>query len=367
MRKKFPKAKYYKDWRKLYEKEGKHFDAVSVGTPDHNHAIIAFFAMQMGKHVYVQKPLTHDIYESRILTEAADRYKVVTQMGDQGSSHDGQKLMKEWYDAGIIGDAHTVYCWTDRPVWPQGIPWPQKAAAIPAGLDWDLWLGTAQNRNYIENMIPFNWRGWWDFGTGALGDMGCHIIGPIFKILDLGYPTTVHASASTIYSGVFTEAFYPESGPVSSSLSFNYEMKNGKNLKLLWMDGGIQPERPEELKANELMGGGGNGMLIVGTKGKMMCDYYGANPQLLPTSLTNETKVPEKYPRVPNSYKGHYVQWVNAAIAGYGKGVTSSPFKDYAGPLSESVLMGNLALLSFNYREKKTGRRLYISRQRHNT
>ena len=119
------------------------------------------------------------------------------------------------------------------------------------------------------------------------------------------------------------------------------------------MDGGIQPERPEELKANELMGGGGNGMLIVGTKGKMMCDYYGANPQLLPTSLTNETKVPEKYPRVPNSYKGHYVQWVNAAIAGYGKGVTSSPFKDYAGPLSESVLMGNLALLSFNYREKK--------------
>lgn len=352
LRKKFPKAKYYKDWRKLYEKEGKNFDAVSVGTPDHNHAIIAFFAMQMGKHVYVQKPLTHDIFESRILTEAADRYKVVTQMGDQGSSHDGQRLMKEWYDAGIIGEAHTVYCWTDRPVWPQGIPWPEKAAPIPSGLDWDLWLGTAQKHNYIDNMVPFNWRGWWDFGTGALGDMGCHIIGPVFKILDLGYPTSVHASASTIYSGVFTEAFYPESGPVSSSLSFNYEMKNGKNIKVLWMDGGIQPERPEELKPNEQMGGGGNGALIVGTKGKMMCDIYGGSPQLLPTTLTKETKVPEKYPRVENSFKGHYIQWVNAAIAGYEKGVVSSPFKDYAGPLSESVLMGNLALLSFNYREK---------------
>ena len=352
LRKKFPKAKYYKDWRKLYEKEGKNFDAVSVGTPDHNHAITAFFAMQMGKHVYVQKPLTHDIFESRILTEAADRYKVVTQMGDQGSSHDGQRLMKEWYDAGIIGEAHTVYCWTDRPVWPQGIPWPQKAAPIPSGLDWDLWLGTAQKHNYIDNMVPFNWRGWWDFGTGALGDMGCHIIGPVFKILDLGYPTSVHASASTIYSGVFTEAFYPESLPVSSSLSFNYELKNGKNIKLLWMDGGIQPERPEELKSNEQMGGGGNGALIVGTKGKMMCDIYGGSPQLLPTTLTKETKVPEKYPRVENSYKGHYVQWVKAAIAGYQKGVVSSPFKDYAGPLSESVLMGNLALLSFNYREK---------------
>lgn len=353
-RKKFPKAKYYKDWRKLFEKESKNFDAVSVGTPDHNHAIIGFHAMQLGKHVYVQKPLSHDIYESRMLTEAADRYKVITQMGDQGASHDDQRLMKEWYDAGIIGEAESVYCWTDRPVWPQGIPWPKKAAPIPAGLDWDLWLGTAQNHNYIENMVPFNWRGWWDFGTGALGDMGCHIIGPVFKVLDLGYPTSVHASASTIYSGVFTEAFYPESGPVSSSLSFDYEMKSGKKIKLFWMDGGIQPERPSELKPNELFGGGGNGMLIVGTKGKMMCDFYGAKPQLLPTKLTDETKVPQKYKRVEGSYKGHYVQWVNACIAGYGKGEVSSPFKDYAGPLSESVLMGNLALLSFNYREKNT-------------
>lgn len=353
LRKKFPKAKYYKDWRKLFEKEYKNFDAASVGTPDHNHAIIAFHAMQLGKHVYVQKPLTHDIYESRMLAEAAERYKVVTQMGDQGSSHDDQRLMKEWYDAGIIGDVHTVYCWTDRPVWPQGIPWPDKKVPVPAGLDWDLWLGTANNHDYIDNLVPFNWRGWWDFGTGALGDMGCHIIGPVFKILDLGYPTSVHASASTVYSGIFTEAYYPESGPVSSSLNFNYQMKNGKNIKLYWLDGGIQPERPDELKSNELLGGGSNGALIIGTKGKMTCDIYGSNAQLLPLSLTKETKVAQKYPRVQGSFRGHYIQWVDACRAGYEKAVVSSPFAGYAGPLSESILMGNLALLSFNLREKK--------------
>lgn len=326
---------------------------MSVGTPDHNHAIIAFFAMQLGKHVYVQKPLTHDIHESRILTEAAMKYKVVTQMGDQGASHDGWRLMKEWYDAGIVGEVHTVHCWTDRPVWPQGIPWPKGKASVPSGLDWDLWLGTAPHRDYAENVVPFNWRGWWDYGTGALGDMGCHIIGPAFKILDLGYPTSVHASASTIYSGIFEEAYYPESGPVSSSMNFNYKLKNGKNIKLYWMDGGIQPERPPELQPNEKMGGGSNGALFMGTKGKMMCDIYGGDPQLLPIAKTNEVKVPQKYPRVQGSYKGHYIQWVDACRAGVEKGVVSSPFEGYAGPLSESVLMGNLALLSFNLREKR--------------
>ena len=339
LRKKFPKAKYYKDWREMYEKEHKHFDAVSVGTPDHNHAIIAFHAMQLGKHVYVQKPLTHDIYEARILTEAADRYKVVTQMGDQGSSHDDLRISREWYDAGVIGDVHSVYCWTDRPVWPQGIPWPNKKFTVPAGLDWDLWLGTAEKHDYIENLVPFNWRGWWDFGTGALGDMG--------------YPTSVHASASTIYSGIFEEAYYPESGPVSSFLTFNYKLKNGKDIKLVWMDGGIQPERPEELKPNEQFAGGGNGALLIGTKGKLTFDVYGAKPQLLPTSRTAETHVEKKYPRVPGSFMGHYVQWVDACRAGYEKAVVDSPFKDYAGPLTESILMGNLALLSFNFREKK--------------
>ncbi|RYY10758.1 MAG: Gfo/Idh/MocA family oxidoreductase, partial [Cytophagaceae bacterium] len=185
----FPKAEYYKDWRKLFDKEAKHFDAVSVSTPDHNHANVALAAMQRGKHVYVQKPLTHDIYEARMLTEAAQRHKVVTQMGNQGASNDGVRQLREWYDAGLLGNVHTVYCWTDRPVWPQGIAWPSTPAAIPSTLDWDLWLGTAPQRNYVDKLVPFNWRGWWDYGTGALGDMGCHLVEAPFRVLNLQYPT----------------------------------------------------------------------------------------------------------------------------------------------------------------------------------
>src|SRR5687768_17003542 len=177
----FSKSKYYKYWPVLFEKEGKNFDAVSVSTPDHNNAVQALAAMKLGKHVYVQKPLTHDLYEARVLTDAAKRYKVVTQMGNQGASGDGVRQLMEWYDAGIIGDVHTVYCWTDRPVWPQGIPWPRAKAEVPKELDWDLWLGTAPYKDYIEKLVPFNWRGWWDYGTGALGDMGCHIVAPAFS------------------------------------------------------------------------------------------------------------------------------------------------------------------------------------------
>jgi len=151
----FPKAKYVKDWRELLEKDHKNFDAVSVSTPDHNHAIIAYHAMQLGKHVYVQKPLTHDIWEARLLTDAAKKFKVVTQMGNQGASNDGTRLMAEWYDAGLIGDVDTIYCWTNRPVWPQGIKWPDPSTNIPKELDWDLWLGTAPRKDYVEKLVHF--------------------------------------------------------------------------------------------------------------------------------------------------------------------------------------------------------------------
>ncbi len=170
----------------MLDENHKSMDAVSVSTPDHMHAIQAMAAMELGKHVYVQKPLTHDIHEARMLTEAAKKYKVVTQMGNQGASGDGVRQMREWYDAGAIGDVHTVYCWTDRPVWPQGIPWSDKKAEIPKELDWNLWLGTAPAKDYVEKIVPFNWRGWWDYGTGALGDMACHIIEPPFRVLGLG-------------------------------------------------------------------------------------------------------------------------------------------------------------------------------------
>lgn len=352
----FPKAKYYKDWRQLLEKEAKNFDAVSVSTPDHNHAVIALAAMQQGKHVYVQKPLTHDVYEARILTEAAKKYKVVTQMGNQGASGDGVRQLMEWYDDGAIGSAHTVYVWTDRPVWPQGIQWPSAKADVPKELDWNLWLGTAPYKDYVEKIVPFNWRGWWDYGTGALGDMGCHLIEPAFRVLDLQYINDVQASVGSVYVDEFKRGYFPESCPPSSHVTMTFPKTNKTKgpVTLHWMDGGIQPERPEELGANEIFGDGGNGCYFIGTKGKMMCDTYGRNPRLIPTAKTDEVKakVKQKIPRVQGGEDGHYAQWVEAAIAGYGAKAVSSPF-EIAGPLTEALLMANLAIRAYDIRTAK--------------
>lgn len=359
----FPKAKYYKDWREMLDKEHKHFDAVSVSTPDHNHAIQALAAMQLGKHVYVQKPLTHDIYEARILTAAAKKYKVVTQMGNQGASNDGPRQMKEWYEAGLIGDVHTVYAWTNRPVWPQGIPWPSKKAEIPKELDWNLWLGTAPEKDFVDKLVPFNWRGWWDYGTGALGDMGCHLIEAPFSVLNLKYAKEVEASVGSVYVDEFKRGYFPESCPPSShvTLKFPKTDKTQGDITLHWMDGGIQPERPEELEANETFGDGGNGTLFIGTKGKMMCETYSANPKLLPLSKNKDIKVEAKYARVPDGANGHYKQWVEAAIAGYGKQEVSSPF-EIAGPLTEALLMANLAIRSFDIQKTVNDKITYPGR-----
>ena len=350
--KNFPKAKYYKDWRELIDKESKNFDAVSVSTPDHTHAVAAIAAMQLGKHVYVQKPLAHDVFEARALTDAAKRYKVVTQMGNQGSSGDGVRQLMEWYDADTIGDVHTVYCWTDRPVWPQGIPWPSTAAPVPQGLSWDLWLGTAPYKDYIEKLVPFNWRGWWDYGTGALGDMGCHIVEPAFRVLDLKYINSVQASVGSVYVDEFKRGYFPESCPPSSHVTIKFPKTNKTKgpVELHWMDGGIQPKRPEELGPNDVFGDGGNGVLFIGTKGKMMCGTYGADPKLLPLSRNTEVSVPKKIARVPGGDNGHYAQWVEGAIAGYGKKELSSPF-EIAGPLTEALLMANLAIRGYDIRK----------------
>ena len=355
-RKKFPKAKYYKDYREMLDKEHKNIDACNVSIPDHNHAVAAYSAMQLGKHVYVQKPLTHDIYEARMLTKAAHRYKVVTQMGNQGASGDGVRQLVDWYHAGIIGDVKEIYCFTDRPVWPQGIE-RGPAKPVPAELDWNLWLGTAPQKDYIDNLVPFNWRGMWDYGTGALGDMACHIMQPAFAVLGLGYPVSAECSVATRYIANWEQAYYPDSGPVSSHIILTFKQKHNKpDLRLHWMDGGIQPQRPAELLPNEIMGDGGNAIIFTGTKGSMMAGTYGKNPQLLPMAKTKTTIVPQTIARVPNGDDGHYTTWVEAAIAGYGSKEAnnlSSRF-DLAGPLTESVLMGNLAIRSYNIRKQNT-------------
>jgi predicted dehydrogenase len=347
----FPTAKRYYDFREMLDKEHKSIDAVSVSTPDNCHAVAAMAAMQLGKHVYVQKPLTHDIYEARLLTESAKRYKVVTQMGNQGASGNGVRTMQEWYRAGIIGDATEIKVWTNRPVWPQGTGTPKSTDPIPDELKWDLWLGPAKEEPYHKEYVPFSWRGFWAFGTGALGDMGCHLIDPAFKTVGLGYPTDVQCSQVSIYEKMWTADYFPESCPAASSVILNFPGKDGKpNVKLHWMDGGIVPERPDELGADEQFGGSDGGVLIIGTKGKMTCGTYGSDPKLLPTSRTNEVNIPQTLARVP---EGHYVQWINACIAGYGRQEVSSPF-EYAGPLTETILMGNLALRASNIKKGNT-------------
>ncbi|MEO6915079.1 MAG: Gfo/Idh/MocA family oxidoreductase [Chitinophagaceae bacterium] len=346
-----PKAKYYRDFREMLDKEKNNIDAVSVSIPDHAHAVAAMAAMQLKKHVYVQKPMTHDIFEARMLTEAARKYQVVTQMGNQGSSGDGVRTMQEWYNAGLIGDAHTIRCWTNRPVWPQGMGAPTTPEQVPAELDWKLWLGPTAFHEYHQTYVPFSWRGYWDFGTGALGDMGCHIIDPAFKVVGLGYPSEVECSVADIYEKMWTPAYHPESCPPASSIILKFPGKKGKpDVKLTWMDGNIRPERPEELGPDEAMGNSDGGAIIEGTKGKMMCGCYGADPKLLPTSRTAQVNVKQTIERVPGGQEGHYAQWVNACIAGYGKGKTSSNF-DYVGPLTETVLFSNLALRSWNLKE----------------
>lgn len=358
-----PKAKFYKDWREMFDKEHKNFDAVSVSTPDHNHAIQAFSAMQLGKHVYVQKPMSHDIFEADMMTQAAKKYKVVTQMGNQGSSNDGTRILKEWYDADLIGDVHTVYAWTDRPVWPQGIPWPGNKAEIPKELDWDLWLGTAQNKKYVDNLVPFNWRGWWEYGTGAIGDMGCHLMEAPFSVLNLKHAKAVECSVGSVYVDYFKRGYFPESCPPSSHviLTFPKTDKTKGSVKVHWMDGGIQPERPDELGPNEIFGDGGNGTLFVGTKGKMMCDTYSENPRLLPLSKNENLMIAEKYPRVKDGADGHQKQWIEGCIAGYGKTELSSPF-EVAGPLTEALLVANLAIRGYDLQKEYLGEETYPGR-----
>jgi predicted dehydrogenase len=345
----YPKAPYYRDFREMLAKERKNIDACSISTPDNTHAVATLAAMQLGKHVYTQKPLTHDIYEARLLGKAAEKYKVITQMGNQGGSGNGVRRMQEIYESGIIGEVTKVLTWTNRPVWPQAVP-TDKTFAVPKELDFDLWLGPAPKVPYNEAYLPWNWRGWWPYGTGALGDMACHIMDPVYRILPILYPNSVECSVSG--SWTFTlrpQDHNPDWTPFSTSIHLNYPRNDGKgDIKVSWYDGGIMPELPEELNPGEAFGNSDGGVLFIGTKGKLMADCYGAKPRLLPLKENEILNIPETIERVPG--ENHYLQWVNACMEGYGKGKTSSPFS-YAAPFAESILIGNLAIRSWMLRD----------------
>ena len=354
--KKWPKAHRYTDWREMLNKEKDALDAVIVSTPDHNHAVVAMAAMQLGKHVYVEKPLTHNIYEARMLTEAAAKCRLVTQMGNQGTSSNGVRQLQEWYNAGIMGTVNRVHVWSDRPVWPQGIPTPTKKGKMPKNMNWDVWIGPAQYRNFNPAYHPFKWRGWWEFGTGALGDMGCHIIDPPFKVLGLGYPTEGGCSGAAVFRQDWIPEYLPDSCPPASvvHLKFPATAKNPVPCEMIWYDGGMQPPVPEEMGSEALPT---NGAIFEGSKGKVICELFGEKARLLPESRMQGSdilNIKASIPRVEGGVDGHQTQWVNACKAGYSNMPTSSSF-DYSGPLTEAVIMGNLAIRSYNLRKERSG------------
>ena len=330
-RKKHPKANQYQDFRVMLDKE-KGLDAVTVSTPDHTHAVIAMAAMERGLHVFVQKPLTKTVFEARKLAEAAKKYNVITQMGNQGHAGEGARLVNEWIWDGAVGDVKEIHAWTNRPVWDQGeIERPEEIPSVPTSLDWNLWIGPAPHRPYHPYYHPFSWRGWRDFGTGALGDMGAHILDQPFWALDLSNPKTIQASSTR---------FSDESFPLASEVIWTFEGKNGKpDIKLIWRDGGLLPPRPEVLEPGRKMGDNGGGVIYYGTNGTLMHSVYGEQPRLIPeTSMQSYKRPKETIPRSP----GIHEEWIEAIK----KGTKSTTDFDYSAKLTELMLLGNIAILT---------------------
>jgi len=338
----FPHAKKYKDFRVMLDKEDKNIDGVVIATPDHTHAVVAMACIEHRKHIYLQKPLAHSIYEVRKVTEAALAAKVQTQMGNQGHSSDEIRMLYEWIADGAIGPVHEVYTWSDRPV--GGDPWsdfpimarPKDAPPIPAGLDWDLWLGPAQDRPYHPIYHPMSWRGFWDFGTGALGDMGCHILDPAFWVLKLGQPTRVEATTTHYQPEVAAETY-----PRAAIIRYEFPARGGMPpVKLTWSDGRLMPPRPRDLEPGRRLDG--NGALLIGEKGTIMHGSHGAGGvRIIPEEKMRAYKRPEKtLPRVPRGQGGHEQDWIRACKDGK---PASSSF-EYGGPLTEMVLLGVLAM-----------------------
>ena len=347
--KKYPDARQFTDYRKMLD-EMKEIDAVVIATPDHHHAFASTAAMKHGKHVYCEKPLTHSVWEARQVAKAARAAKVATQMGNQGQASEETRRLCEIVWSGIIGKVHEVHIWTDRPsrglfeeYWPQGINRPKDERTVPASLDWDLWLGPAPLRPYHPAYLPFKWRGWWDFGTGALGDIGCHQMDPVFRALKLTAPTSVEAvstrgNTETYPVGSIVTYQFPARDAAVQRNNTHIAGQSGASAggiempacKLVWYDGGLRPPRPEGLLDGQKMAA--NGRLVIGDKGFIL-----GSSRVYPDSLMQEAvEIPRSITRV----KSHYQEWIDACKGGKAGG---SNF-DWAGPLAESVLLGNVAL-----------------------
>lgn len=330
----YPKAKRYWDYRKMYDEMGKSIDAVMIATADHTHAIITADAITMGKHVYTQKPLTHSVYESRLLTKLAGKYKIASQMGNQGASWEGVNLICEWIWNGEIGEVKKVEAYTDRPIWPQGLMTPEKADKIPSTLNWDLFTGPAELKPYNNIYHPWNWRGWWAYGTGALGDMACHILHPVFKGLKLSYPTKVQGSSTILLR---------DCAPHAQHVKYTFPARDNllkvamPEVEVHWYDGGMKPDMPEGWPPGASMQNAG-GVIFHGTKDTLVCGCYGLDPWLLSGRKPN---VPKTERRVKD---GHEQDWIRACKATpQNRIMTKSDFAE-AGPFNEMVVMGVLAV-----------------------
>ncbi|WP_273568980.1 Gfo/Idh/MocA family protein [Maribacter halichondriae] len=339
----FPKAKKYYDWRKMFDELADTMDAVMVATADHTHAAIAATALTMDKHVYCQKPLTHSVYESRLLTKLAEKHKGATQMGNQGNSGDGVRQLCEWVWKGEIGEVVEAHAWTDRPIWPQGLERPKNTMEIPKNFDWDLFIGPAPKRPYHEMYTPWNWRGFWNFGTGAFGDMACHVMDPIYRALQLKYPEAISGSSTTANT---------ESAPNAEKVRFDFPAREPMEkvkmppVQVHWYDGGFLPDRPKLLEEGvPLIKDGLGGCLLVGTKDTLISDCGGFNPRLL------SGRVPEIKPhlrRIPGAVGyidgPHEQDWIRACKESPENRINGSASFDYSGPFNETVLLGVLAV-----------------------
>jgi predicted dehydrogenase len=330
----------FQDYRKMMQKIGDQIDAVIIATPDHTHANITLDLMKMGKHVYTQKPLTHNVYESRILTQAAKKYPVATQMGNQGASNEDTARICEsiWDDA--IGEIKEVYAWTNRPIWPQALNRPEESFDVPDYLDWDLWIGPAEYRPYHPAYHPWNWRGRWDFGTGALGDMACHILDVVMRSLRLQYPSGIEAS---------TTKWTMDSPSEAEKITFHfpkrakYKKVNMPEVKVTWYDGGMMPDRPAELEPGEKMGDNDGGVLFVGTKGKIMCGCYARNPIMLPREKFADYQPVINERIVEGGIGGHEQDWLRACKENASNRVQTKSHFGFSGPFNEVVVMGTVA------------------------
>ena len=341
--KKHPRARKFRDYRKMLDAMAGQIDAVTVSTPDHTHYPAVMAAVERGKHVFVQKPLAHTVWEARRLTEAARKAKVATQMGIQGHSFEGSRLLREWLADGAIGQVREVQCWTNKPVWPQGVGRPKETPPVPAGLDWNLWVGTSPMRPYHPAYLPFAWRGWWDFGSCSLGDMGCHVLDHPYTALKLGHPSRVEA---------YPTAVNDETGPLASVLYYHFPARGDlPPVRLTWFDGGTMPPRPRELEPWRRMGDN-EGVLFLGDKGTILCGCYCRSPRLIPEARMKAYKRPPK--TLPRSI-GHYREWVAACKGGKPAGANF----EHSGPLAELVQLGNVAIRTSG-RQKQNGRNVVL-------